>query len=55
MKILTSLTKLALKAVRDKALELHQAGWSYSRIANYFGVSKSTVFNWIHDYPYKGK
>ena len=39
----------------EMAKELHQAGWSYSRIANYFGVSKSTVFNWIHDYPYKGK
>ncbi|MFC1968172.1 helix-turn-helix domain-containing protein [Chloroflexota bacterium] len=38
---------------RQKAKELHQAGWSLSRIANYFGVSKGTVFNWIHDYPYK--
>ncbi len=40
---------------RQKAKELQQAGWSLARIANYFGVSKSTVFNWIHDYPYKGQ
>jgi len=41
---------------RQKAKELHQAGWSYSRIANYFGVSsKSTIFNWVRDYPYKNK
>lgn len=38
---------------RQKAKGLHQAGWSLSRINNYFGVSKGTVFNWIHDYPYK--
>ena len=40
---------------KQKAGELHQAGWSLSRIASYFGVSKGTVFNWIHDYPYRGQ
>ena len=40
---------------RHQAKEIHQAGWSLSKITNYFGVSKGTIFNWIHDYPYKGK
>jgi len=40
---------------KQKAGELHQAGWPLSRIASYFGVSKGTVFNWIHDYPYRGQ
>ena len=38
-----------------KAKELYQAGWSQGKLAKYFGVSKSTIFNWIHDYPYKGE
>jgi len=36
-----------------KAKELHESGWTDSQIANYFGVAKSTVHNWIHDYPYR--
>jgi len=36
-----------------KAKELHESGWTDSQIAKYFGVSKSTVHNWIHDYPYR--
>ena len=36
-----------------KAKELHGSERSYSQIAKYFGVSKSTVYNWIHGYPYK--
>lgn len=38
-----------------KAKELNQTRWSQGKLANYFGVSKGTIFNWIHDYPYKGK
>lgn len=37
----------------SKAKELHGLGWSYAQIAKYFGVSKSTVYNWIHGYPFK--
>jgi len=41
---------------KQKAKELHEAGWPLSRIAKYLGVgSKGTIFNWIHDYPYKGE
>ena len=40
---------------KQKAKELHQENWSLSRIANYLGVSKTTIFNWVHDYPYKRK
>ena len=36
-----------------KAKELNQARWSQGKLANYFGVSKGTIFNWIHDYPYR--
>lgn len=36
-----------------KAKELHESGWSNSQIGRYFGVAKSTVHNWIHDYPYR--
>ena len=36
-----------------KAKELHGSGWSDSQIGDYFGVSKSTIHNWIHDYPYR--
>lgn len=38
---------------RQKAKELYQAKWSQDKIATHFDVSKSTVFNWIHDYPYR--
>jgi hypothetical protein len=45
--------KMTLEEKIIKAKELHKAGWSLSQIANYFGVTKSTVFNWIHGYPYR--
>ena len=52
----TALPKQAKKTTpkekRQKAWELNQGGWSLSQIKTYFGVSKSTVYNWIHDYPY---
>ncbi len=35
-----------------KAKELAQNGWSLSQVKELFGVSKSTVYNWVHDYPY---
>ena len=37
----------------QKAKELYRMNWSCSEIKRYFGVSKSTVYNWIHDYPYR--
>lgn len=37
----------------SKAKELHTSGWSITRIKEYFGVSRGTVYNWLHDYPYK--
>ncbi len=38
----------------QKAKELCAKGWSQGKIANYLGVSsKGTIFNWIHDYPYR--
>lgn len=45
--------KMTLKEKIAKAKELHKAGWSFSQIADHFDVTKSTVFNWIHDYPYR--
>ena len=36
-----------------KAKELYHSGWSLSRIAKYLGVSKGTVYNWVHNYPYR--
>ncbi len=45
--------KMTLTQKNKKARELYNSDWSYSQIAKYFGVSKSTVFNWIHGYPYK--
>ena len=44
---------MTLEKKKEKARELYEKGWSLSRIAKYLGVSKSTVYNWIHDYPYK--
>ena len=35
-----------------KTKELYASGWSITRIAEYFGVSRGTVYNWIHGYPY---
>ena len=45
--------KMPLEQKKKKAKELYNSGWSYSQIAKYFGVRKSTVYNWIHDYPYR--
>ncbi len=45
--------KMSRKDKIRKAKELHESGWTDSQIARYFGVAKSTVHNWIHDYPYK--
>lgn len=44
--------KMTLEEKIMKAKELYYSGWSLSQIAKYFGVSKSTVYNWIRDYPY---
>ena len=45
--------KMAPEEKQQKARELHQAGWSQGKLANYFGVSKITKFNWLHGYPYR--
>ena len=37
----------------QKAKIKAQEGDSYSQIAKELGVSKSTVFNWVNDYPFK--
>ena len=36
-----------------KTKELTAGGWSITKLAEYFGVSRGTVYNWIHGYPYK--
>lgn len=46
-------SKMTLEQKKENAKELYKKRWPLSRIANYFGVSKSTVYNWVHDYPYK--
>ena len=43
--------ELTLEQKRQEAKELTQVGWSLARIAKHFGVSKSTAYNWVHDYP----
>jgi orotate phosphoribosyltransferase-like protein len=32
---------------KEKAMDLHENGWSYTRIADYLYVSVPTVKNWI--------
>jgi hypothetical protein len=48
-------SKMTLEQKKEKAKELNEKGWPLSRIGKYFGVSKSTAFNWIHDYPFLRK
>ena len=48
-------SKMISEQKKQKAKELNQVGWSQGKLANYFGVSKGTIFNWIHDYPYPKK
>ena len=40
---------------RDRAKQMRAAGNSYGVIAKELGVSKSTVVNYLKDYPYRGK
>jgi hypothetical protein len=47
--------KMSLEQKKKRAKELYNSGLSYSQTARYFGLSKSTVYNWIHDYPYRSK
>lgn len=47
--------KLPLEQKKKKAKGLYNSGWSYSQIAKYFGVRKSTAYNWINNYPYSSK
>ena len=48
------LPKMTREEKKQKAKELNVKGWSQSKIAEYLGVaSKGTIFNWIHDYPYR--
>jgi hypothetical protein len=46
-------SRMTLGQKKEKAKEFHEKGWSLSRIAKYLGASKSTIYNWIHDYPYR--
>lgn len=49
----------ARKMIREErinlAKELHRQGFSLGQIAKILGVSKSTVKNYIDDYPYRRK
>ncbi|MBA7629729.1 hypothetical protein ES703_37233 [subsurface metagenome] len=36
-----------------KAKELYAGGWSITKLEEYFGVSRGTIYNWLHDYPYR--
>lgn len=36
---------------REKALKLRKQGKSYSQIKNALGISKSTLSNWLHEFP----
>lgn len=38
-------------AVRRQVWQLHQLGWSQSRISRYFGYHQSTVSRWLERYP----
>lgn len=41
------------ESYRKKAQSLRRAGYSYAYIAKKIGVSKSTLYYWISDIPYK--
>ena len=47
--------KITLEARRTRATELRAQGWSYGQIARAVGVSKSTVVNYMKDYPYRSR
>lgn len=42
---------MARNKYRQKALELRLQGKSYSQIKNELGISKSTLSDWLHNYP----
>ncbi|MDD4531104.1 MAG: helix-turn-helix domain containing protein [Candidatus Pacebacteria bacterium] len=42
---------MARKKDRETALELRKKGMSYSQIKNTLNLSKSTLSNWLRDYP----
>lgn len=47
--------KLSLQERTAKAIALRSQGYSYGQIANILGVSKSTIVNYLRDYPYKSQ
>jgi len=47
-----SAKKLTKEAKIAKAKEMRRQGFSYRKIADILGVSVSTAYNWISDYPY---
>ena len=44
--------KVTPRAMAQLAMELRRRGFSYSQIAKQLGVSKSTVSNYLRNYPY---
>lgn len=38
-----------------KAKELRKSGLSYRKIGSMLGINEGTVYNYVNDYPYKGK
>jgi len=39
--------------LKEKAIELRKAGWSYNMIVDEIGVSKSSLSLWLREIPYK--
>lgn len=42
---------MAKQELRNRAIELRKSGASYTQIKAAFGISKSTLSNWLQDYP----
>ncbi len=55
----TGSSRAAIKPTRQEkaqlAIELHRQGFSYSQIGSQLGVTKSTVSNYLRNYPYSSK
>ncbi len=47
--------KLAPSERATHARELRSQGYSYGEIARVLGVSKGTIINYVHNYPYRAR